>query len=248
MAKPQYSIYCVYRIVCSTSLKSYIGQTCNPKKRIYEHFRRLKSNQHHNLHLQSAFNQYGVDAFYSEVIETDIPVGEVDNRERYWITHFDSLLNGFNKAPGGNLAYRGKPCIWNGKRYDSISAAAFDIGINAATLHERLDKGYVRDSDIQIFGEKHNRPCVWNGIGYPSHKAAAKALGISTGAMKFRIARGYQSDSDMPQRVKCSWNGIDYRSVSECSRATDIAPATLLRWLNRGIFRDEDRPIYRKNI
>lgn len=248
MSKVQYNTSCIYRIVCFSSSLCYVGQSRNPKARSYEHFRQLKLNQHYNNHLQSAFNLYGIDAFYFEVIERDIPIENIDDRERYWIAHFDSFKNGFNQSPGGDLSYRGKPCSWNGIQYPSVLSAALVIGVHPATLRERLDNGYDCDDDLYLPGEHCNKPCTWNGIDYPSHKAAALALGIAQETMKSRIQKGYKCDNDMPQRRGCEWNGIEYRSIADCSKAIGIPHATLIRWLNRGIVCDEDRPIYRKVV
>lgn len=246
MSKSYYNTSCIYRIVCFTSFRCYIGQARNPVKREYEHFRLLKLNQHYNVHLQRAFNVHGTETFYFEVLERNIPIDDIDNREKYWITHFDSYRNGFNQAPGGDLSYRGKPCVWNGIEYPSVTSAALDIGINPSTLRERLENGYTYDDDVYAPGEQCNKPCTWNGIEYPSQKAAAKALGISMGGMKFRIRNGYKCDEDMPQRRACVWNGIAYKSIMDCSRAIGVPHVTLIRWLNRGIVCDSDRPTYRK--
>lgn len=246
MASTHFTTHLIYRIVCFQSMACYIGQTSNFKNRIYEHFRQLKLNQHYNIHLQRAFNKYGQDGFYSEVIEKDISSDDIDNREKFWIAHFDSFNNGFNQSPGGDLSYRGKPCTWNGGQYTSITAAASELGIDSASLHERLLNGYTCDSDMYLPGEQCLKPCTWNRIDYPSQNAAAQALGISAGAMKSRIKKGYLCDEDMPQRRACVWNGIHYRSIEQCSKVTGIPRVTLLRWLNRGIVCDEDRPIYRR--
>lgn len=246
MSGIQYNTSCIYRIVCFTSFRCYIGQSRNPDKREYEHFRLLKLNQHYNCHLQRAFNLYGSDAFYFETLERGIPIDDIDNREKYWITYFDSHHNGFNQAPGGDLSYRGKPCVWNGIQYPSITTAALDIGIEPSSLRERLVRGYICDADVYEPGEQGNKPCIWNGVDYPSQKAAAKALGISKEGMKWRIQHGYKCDDDMPQRRACIWNGITYRSIMDCSRAIGIPHVTLIRWLNRGIVCDNDRPNYRK--
>jgi len=246
MSTSQYNTRCIYRIICTPSQKSYIGQTCNPQKRIYEHFRLLKLNQHYNQHLQNAFNQFGDLAFHTMIIESDIDPCVINDRERYWINQYDSFHNGFNKSIGGDLSYLGKPCEWNGNRYSSLSAAAFDLGISTSTLSEYFNRGYLCSDDIPDEDDQRGNPCVWNGILYRSQKIAATALGISQGAMKFRVRNGYTCDSDMPQRTQCTWNGVVYRSISKCSKATGIPQVTLSRWIRNGIVCDKDRPIYRK--
>lgn len=238
--------YSIYRIACFRTFKSYIGLTSSPHKRKLEHFRLLKQGRHYNIHLQRAFTLHGLEAFYFEVLESGILAADIDTRERYWIEYFDTHKNGYNESPGGDLSYRGKSCTWNGKQYDSVTAAALDNGVKSSTMRERFLNGYTCDDDIYLPGEHNNKPCVWNGISYPSQKAAAETLGISKEAMKGRIAKGYTCDDDMPQRKRCMWNGIAYRSICECSRATGIPHVTLIRWFKNGIVRDDQRPVYRR--
>lgn len=45
---------------------------------------------------------------------------------------------------------KGSPCAWNDVHYESISAAARALGINVATMRERLQKGYTCDADLKV--------------------------------------------------------------------------------------------------
>ena len=88
----------VYRIYNKINGKSYVGQTIHPKKRLYDHLNgKSKTPAMHN-----AVQKYGKEAFQFEIIESDIPYDNLDNREIYWIAHFDSLKpNGYNLTEGG---------------------------------------------------------------------------------------------------------------------------------------------------
>lgn len=82
--------------------KRYVGQTTNIKKRIYEHFRRLRNNKHINKKLQNAFNKYGEESFiftYKEVEVKDLD--ELDELEIDLIKKLDSYNNGYNLTLGG---------------------------------------------------------------------------------------------------------------------------------------------------
>lgn len=240
MAKVNHTSYCIYRIVCAVTLKSYVGLTSDPKKREYEHFRELALGCHFNPHLQRAFRVYGRDAFSFEIVEQNISSSDIDSRECHWIEYFNSCKNGYNIAPGGGLSYRGKPCVWNGAEYENITLAALANGVDRATMCERLTNGYTCDADLIAPGEQRNKSCLWNGIQYPSQKAAAKALGISKGAMKFRVQSGYTCDEDMPQRTPCVWDDVKYKSLSECSRSTGIPITSLNRWIVAGATRESE--------
>ena len=88
----------VYRIYNKINGKSYVGQTIHPKKRLYDHLNgKSKTPAMHN-----AVQKYGKEAFQFQIIESDISYDNLDNREIYWIAHFDSLKpNGYNLTEGG---------------------------------------------------------------------------------------------------------------------------------------------------
>lgn len=97
-----FTTHWVYRIVCFFTCKVYVGQTRNLGIRQRTHFRLLQNGNHHNRRLQADYNLYGASQFYFEVLETDIPLSTIDNREKYWIAHFDSCSNGYNATIGGS--------------------------------------------------------------------------------------------------------------------------------------------------
>ena len=92
--------YCVYRIVCSANSLCYVGQTSDFKYRIRTHFRELAHGSHINAKLQEAYIRYERDSFWCELLERDIPAEKVNEREAWWIAHFDSRRNGFNLTRG----------------------------------------------------------------------------------------------------------------------------------------------------
>lgn len=82
--------------------KRYVGQTINIKKREYEHFRRLRKNEHVNKKLQNAFNKYGEDSFIFTYKEVEVDnIEELDKLEIDLIKKLDSYNNGYNLTLGG---------------------------------------------------------------------------------------------------------------------------------------------------
>ena len=88
----------IYKI-SSPSGKVYIGQTTRFfKKRVTEH----KSKSSGCTLLKNAINKYGDEMKY-EIIEEGIPQEHLDEKENYWINHFNSLApNGYNLMTGGH--------------------------------------------------------------------------------------------------------------------------------------------------
>lgn len=64
------------------------------------HIRDLNNNQHHNKHLQNAWNKYGSSAFNFELLE-ECDESLLDERENFYILKFDTYNNGYNFDLGG---------------------------------------------------------------------------------------------------------------------------------------------------
>lgn len=228
--------YVIYRILNTVTGKSYIGKTKQERQRRATHFSMLRKNRHYNKKLQRSFDKHGERAFDFTVLEKGISNGNCSEREIYWINHFDSFQNGYNLTIGGeNGNGNGVSCEWNGVIYASMSDAAIELGINRATLGERLSKGYVCDEDMR--GQFRNKQVIWNGIKYPSIYAAAKALGINKKTMQTRLEYGYSSDEDMPRSgssKKVVWNGVEYHSLIAASEAAGIGRDAMRRYLSMG--------------
>lgn len=58
----------IYKIENTLNKKVYIGSTNNFSYRKQTHFKLLKSNKHHSIKLQRAFNKYGEDNFKFEIL------------------------------------------------------------------------------------------------------------------------------------------------------------------------------------
>lgn len=88
----------IYKITNTTNGKCYIGQSRDIEARWAKHLSAYKSSPEWALY--KAFKKYGIDAFSFEVIE-ECTIEELNEREIYWIAHFDSFNNGYNMTLGG---------------------------------------------------------------------------------------------------------------------------------------------------
>ena len=93
----------IYKITNLIDGKVYIGQTVNYNKRKKRHLNSLKNGNHHNEHLQRAFDKYGEDSFKIELIKK-CNIEELDKLERYYIKE----LNACNHDKGYNMMYGGQ--------------------------------------------------------------------------------------------------------------------------------------------
>ena len=90
----------IYRIGNTINNKSYIGSTWKSfRSRWQQHLSKLNLNKHHSKELQNAFNKYGTDCFFCEVLEIVESEDLLLERETFYIEKFDSYKNGYNENP-----------------------------------------------------------------------------------------------------------------------------------------------------
>lgn len=91
----------IYIIKNEINGKIYVGSSINIERRYKLHKTLLNKNKHHSSKLQRAYNKYGKDKFFYEIIQYCNKEVLIKN-EQYWINHFDSFNNGYNSLPNAN--------------------------------------------------------------------------------------------------------------------------------------------------
>lgn len=91
----------IYTITNLINNKVYVGQATDIYDRWKEHLRALRGTYHFNNHLQWAWNKYKEDSFKFDIIE-QCDKNELNDKEIYWITKYDSYHNGYNQTTGGD--------------------------------------------------------------------------------------------------------------------------------------------------
>ena len=89
----------IYKIVDATSGKVYIGQSRNISERI-------KSHKQHFARGDSSVDLYRFCECPEFSIIEECDESKLDGREKFWINHYDSFLNGFNMTLGGEMSTR----------------------------------------------------------------------------------------------------------------------------------------------
>jgi group I intron endonuclease len=90
----------IYKVTNSTDGKSYIGQAENLHKRWLTHWRSAFGAKPENTLLYIAMRECGPEAWEFEILE-EIPKGNLDKREIYWVAKFGTFGKGYNQTPGG---------------------------------------------------------------------------------------------------------------------------------------------------
>lgn len=105
MAMNKAGIYCIQNKIDG---KCYIGKSVNIPKRWKEHRALLRKGQHHNKHLQMAWNRYGEESFRFEVLEY-ANFEELGDLEIAYISKYKAFEEGYNFTMGGEGGLLGMP-------------------------------------------------------------------------------------------------------------------------------------------
>ena len=90
----------IYKITNTVNGKIYIGQT---KWKLEKRFRYHTYNCSGCVALRNALYKYGVENFTIEEIDCAESQSELDEKETYWIKHYNCIVpNGYNLKNGGS--------------------------------------------------------------------------------------------------------------------------------------------------
>lgn len=101
----------VYRITNTINGKIYIGQTTLTTDRRWKmHLRDCTKERNNKFY--NAIKKYGSENFAIDIVEENITSKEMLNeREKYWIAHYDCYKNGYNSTPGGETSPMCDPIV-----------------------------------------------------------------------------------------------------------------------------------------
>jgi group I intron endonuclease len=88
----------IYGIYCG-SFRIYIGATTNLPKRNQDHLARLKCNKHYSKKMQSDFNENGIEYYLFRILEEDIPLDKLSERENWWIRNYREVCYNQHNVP-----------------------------------------------------------------------------------------------------------------------------------------------------
>lgn len=143
----------IYIVRNDVNQKVYIGQTIRTTEiRWSQHKTDAKNGS--NLHFHQAIRKYGEEHFHISVIE-ECPNELLNEREKYWISFFDSYNNGYNSTLGGDGFQKYTITTEEvGKLWDtglSITEIANQYGLSRTAIKNRLQsyENYSKDKSIK---------------------------------------------------------------------------------------------------
>ena len=93
----------IYLITNNINNKKYVGQTIGSiQERWNQHLRATRDKG--SRHLYDAIKKYGYQSFSIQALE-EVSNDQLNERECYWISYYNSFENGYNMTSGGESGY-----------------------------------------------------------------------------------------------------------------------------------------------
>ena len=144
----------IYKITNNINGKVYIGQSNSIQRRFSEHQNRGAASR---IPVDVAIQKYGKENFSFEIIE-ECTIEQLNQRETYWINHFNSIENGYNCSVGGDQQSIGSN---NGRAI--LTENEVKIIRTAYNNHERRKDVYKQFEDKITFSSFAR---VWDGTSW----------------------------------------------------------------------------------
>lgn len=176
----------IYKITNLTNNLAYIGQTVRPyKERWADHKRDRLKEPYCNWPLYRMLNKVGLENTTWEVIE-EVPNKQLNDREQYWITYYDTKNNGYNCTYGGQ----------NGTKYDYQEVLEYWLNeanknFTKTAEYFNTDKSYI-SKIIKSMGYEGR---TWKEINQSDHdsiKRKVNKIDSTTG----KVLKTYNSITD----------------------------------------------------
>lgn len=166
--------------------KIYIGQTVNRiEKRKVDHYSNARMHKF-KVPFHNAIRKYGEECFKWEAIDKALDKEELNKKEKYWISFYDSnnRNKGYNATIGGDaFGGKGEENFWHGKERTEENKTK----ISEALKETRRKKGNPRDrAVIQL---STNGEFI---AEYPSSKKAEELLNMEYQKVINACCRGKQ--------------------------------------------------------
>lgn len=143
----------IYKITNNINNKIYIGQTIQTlKARFYKHCidSQQEDKYHKNMAIKKAIFKYGKENFSIELIE-EVEKSMLDEREKYWISYYDSYNKGYNCTLGGQNGATRKCSLTESEEENVIYGKLMGFSSTEIANIYNIDKGTVKN----IF-KRHN--------------------------------------------------------------------------------------------
>lgn len=191
----------IYKITNQLNGKVYIGQSINIEQRWKQH----KAETRRTAPLYLAFDKYGIDNFDFSVIE-ECPIEELDDREIYWISYYDSYNKGYNATLGGHRGLSIDPQViydlWDkGLSFGEICDQLSDK-IHRAQIQKHLQSysNYSKEESNRRGGIQARKKVIQNGF--------IVDRGIKQYSLSGEYIKSYKTEAEAGKETGINWEVI----------------------------------------
>lgn len=209
----------IYKITNNINGKIYVGQTTKTlKERFQKHCwgTTSKDKYHLNMAIKMAIRKYGKENFTIELLE-ETEIDNLDKREIYWISYFDSYNKGYNCTLGGQNGATNPTKLSNDEELEVIKLKLY--GLSCKELSKLY--GINRTSVKNIF-KRH-------GVEMPNKRNLSDRINKSKFTEFLKTNPTIKQIMDRFKICKCSVynfiknNNIEYNFPTSVQTLTDKA-------------------------
>lgn len=250
MDKRLYTNAGVYRILCTTSGRFYIGSAVELRRRTTQHRSMLRKNKHYNKFLQAEWNKYSEQAFVFETVEVTSRETCLQ-REQAWLEKcFDNQEFCFNMQPNAGTnrgrkrtleerqtlskAKLGKPLYALSKTYNVLLVSPDGTVYGPIINSEQFAKKHQMHpgSLWKVLTGKVHTYHGWRLSTTPDDKELLRQRGLKIGKAKLGTKRPdvEKRHSKLVQRYLLSPNGEKVwleKGISAFARMHNLSPYKL---------------------
>lgn len=156
-------------------------------KRFWHHRWKLNNNSHDNRHLQNAWNKYGSEDFYFQMVYTINKNEDMNNLEIYYIEKYKAFTNGFNLTTGGE-GKKNAPMSEEAKRIVGEKNRKHNLG----KKHSKETRRKMSESQKRLgrkLSEEHKKLLIESRLGSKHTEESKEKMRLSHLGSKNVVAK-----------------------------------------------------------
>lgn len=134
-----------------------------------------ENNREYDYPLSRGIRKYGAEAYELVILEENVPLDKLDEREKYWIKYYDTYWHGYNQTIGGTWP---TAPTYHDDIIELVIEMLKDENFSYNNIKEKTGVSMTYIYNINIGARRHQ-----DGIEYPIRKPNTKG----TKGLKFSV-------------------------------------------------------------